>query len=140
MLERVWGASPAGPGLCVSKLPYIINFNNMEIAQLSQYPNYAAGYAGGVNGAPTNFFSPSNILIGVCAFILIFLLVREILCWYWKINKIVRLLEDIKSNTSAARTISVIPQIKIDKPLAQNQMPSAAIQEVVNKNSVSDFF
>lgn len=42
------------------------------------------------------------LAIGLFLFI-----VREILTWYWKINKIVSLLEDIKENTKQkAHTVS----------------------------------
>lgn len=36
----------------------------------------------------------------VCFGVFIFLLMREVLCWYWKINEIKKLLEDIRDNTS----------------------------------------
>jgi len=41
-----------------------------------------------------------SIVIGVALLIVLFLLLREFWCWYWKISKIVDLLEDIKENTS----------------------------------------
>jgi hypothetical protein len=44
-------------------------------------------------------FSPQNIVIWVCLLILIFLALRELATWYWKINKIVNLLEKIERNT-----------------------------------------
>lgn len=37
---------------------------------------------------------------GVLVVIIIFLLVREFWLWYWKINKIVSLLEEITRNTN----------------------------------------
>ncbi len=40
------------------------------------------------------------IIIGVLLLMLAFLALREFFCWYWKINKIVGLLEDIKKNTT----------------------------------------
>ena len=40
-----------------------------------------------------------EIFIYIAAAFLFFLLIREIVMWYWKINKIVGLLEDIKENT-----------------------------------------
>ncbi|MDD5034034.1 MAG: hypothetical protein PHE55_04685 [Methylococcaceae bacterium] len=36
------------------------------------------------------------VLIAVLAVIVVFLLIREIVCWYWKINRIVLLLESIE--------------------------------------------
>jgi hypothetical protein len=44
--------------------------------------------------------TPVSILLAISAFILIALGIREIILWYWKINKIVSLLESIKENTS----------------------------------------
>lgn len=35
-------------------------------------------------------------VIGVVIAIVLFLICREIVCWYWKVNRIVSLLEDIK--------------------------------------------
>ena len=35
-------------------------------------------------------------LIGLLIFLVVFLIIRELLCWYWKLNHIVGLLEDIK--------------------------------------------
>ena len=32
-------------------------------------------------------------LIGLVVVLLIFLICREVICWYWKINKVVELLE-----------------------------------------------
>lgn len=56
------------------------------------------------NNSPAKTFLGSNyleyfifIFIGL---ILFFLLVRELITWYWKINKIVRLLEKIERNTN----------------------------------------
>ncbi len=34
-------------------------------------------------------------LVYLLVILVIFLLIREVLCWYWKINKVVSLLEDI---------------------------------------------
>ncbi|MDA1000681.1 MAG: hypothetical protein O2807_09250 [bacterium] len=36
-----------------------------------------------------------NILIGILVLALIFFLFREFFCWYWKLNKIVDLLQSI---------------------------------------------
>jgi len=40
-----------------------------------------------------------NIIIISCFGFLIALIIREVVCWYWKINDIKNLLEDIKKNT-----------------------------------------
>ncbi len=46
-----------------------------------------------------------SFLITLGVLILVFFLVREILCWYWKVNKIVELLGDIKDNTSTSKAL-----------------------------------
>lgn len=35
-------------------------------------------------------------IIGLCVMFLVFLICRELMCWYWKQNEIVVLLKDIK--------------------------------------------
>lgn len=37
-------------------------------------------------------------------FVLLFLIIREILTWYWKLNRIVTLLEKIEKNTRPTNT------------------------------------
>jgi hypothetical protein len=44
-------------------------------------------------------FSFSMILLVIVA---VFLLIREIVCWYWKLNKIVDLLESIDKSLKGA--------------------------------------
>ena len=51
----------------------------------------------------SNFFTgttPLGILVSVLILVLIFLIIRELLTWYWKINEIVLLLREIRDNTS----------------------------------------
>jgi ABC-type uncharacterized transport system permease subunit len=47
------------------------------------------------------FSSSSSWLFGLLILTLIFLVLREFFCWYWKVNKIVELLEDIKENIAS---------------------------------------
>ena len=35
------------------------------------------------------------ILIGILVWIVIWFIAREVMCWYWKVNKIISLLESI---------------------------------------------
>lgn len=64
------------------------------------------------------FISPfANVLnsswfLYLCATVLFFLLFREIVTWYWKINKIVDLLEKIEKNTRKENVNSNIEQIR----------------------------
>ena len=41
-----------------------------------------------------------SVLVAVIGAIAFFLIIREIVTWYWKINRIVNLLEKIEKNTS----------------------------------------
>ncbi|MDD3072623.1 MAG: hypothetical protein PHH17_01235 [Candidatus Pacebacteria bacterium] len=45
-----------------------------------------------------NFIFSLEFLIVIFFLIIIFFVCREILCWYWKINKIINLLEKIVEN------------------------------------------
>ena len=40
-----------------------------------------------------------GIIIGIIGMTVFFLVIREIVTWYWKINKIVRSLDKIEKNT-----------------------------------------
>ena len=46
-----------------------------------------------------NIFTLQNVLITFVILIVVFLTLREFVTWYWKINKIVHLLEQIEENT-----------------------------------------
>ncbi len=43
-----------------------------------------------------NLDTLSGGLIALAVIVAIFLIIREIICWYWKINKAVNLLTDIR--------------------------------------------
>ena len=45
----------------------------------------------------------NSITIAIVSLIIFFLLIREIVTWYWKINHIVNLLEKIEENTSSQK-------------------------------------
>ncbi len=70
--------------------------------------------------------------------IAIFFLLREFFCWYWKINKIVNLLEDIKNNTSAKKNIPLIQSIKTEQRIAPNQ--ALAQEAIIKKGYLRGFF
>ncbi len=46
-----------------------------------------------------NFFDPISFLIVLGILVALFLIFRELVTWYWKINKIVDILERIEKNT-----------------------------------------
>jgi len=41
-----------------------------------------------------------SVLVAIVGAIAFFLIIREILTWYWKINRVVNLLEKIEKNTA----------------------------------------
>lgn len=43
----------------------------------------------------TEILLPALLIIGVC--VLLFLIFRQLLCWYWKINKQIKLMEENNS-------------------------------------------
>lgn len=62
---------------------------------------------GATSFLPTNWTS----LIGLILIaLIIFLIIREFLTWYWKINRIVELLERIEENTKAAKPQRVLTE------------------------------
>ena len=60
-----------------------------------------------------------DILLALGALFLFFLIVREFWTWYWKLNKIVSLLEDIKENTTSENKKTQPPP---DQPKALNPL------------------
>lgn len=52
------------------------------------------------------FFWIGVIALGIG--IIVWLLLREVKCWYFKINKIVSLLEDIKINTTPKEGVGMV--------------------------------
>lgn len=62
-----------------------------------------------------NFLSNPSIIV-LLLLILIFLLGRELICWYWKINKIVDVLEKILKRLERQNYNPSIPSVtKIEK-------------------------
>ena len=59
---------------------------------------------------------PVLLLLGFGLLVVIFLLLREVVCWYWKLNRIVALLEAIQRNTAKPRE---------PKPTAQTSTPQS---------------
>lgn len=52
----------------------------------------------------------NNTLFYLVIAIVIFLLLREFNCWYWKINKVIELLEKISSNIPPLERKELPPQ------------------------------
>ena len=59
------------------------------------------------------------ILLVIFIVIIVFFLIREILLWYWKVNKIVGLLEKIEQNTRprASNTTQAAVDLNTPKPV-----------------------
>ena len=45
-------------------------------------------------------------IVGAIIFIVVVLVIRGVVCWYWKINKIVDLLQDISNKLSSSTLIN----------------------------------
>lgn len=60
------------------------------------------------------FFAGSAlyIVISILIIALVFLVIRLFVLWYWRVNEIVSLLEQIKNNTSAPIPTKVEKEIK----------------------------
>lgn len=48
-----------------------------------------------------------EIIFALLAFVIVFLLLREFFCWYWKINERISLLEQIKKSLEQIRANTV---------------------------------
>jgi len=94
----------------------------------------------------TNTYSPSafdqwvtffggaglSLLIFICAALLIFLIVREILCWYWKINERLDVMNNIqaeimKTNNLLRLLLGQISPAASDRPPSTEAVASSAI-------------
>ncbi len=58
----------------------------------------------------TNLFGFNGV--GFLIFVIfIFFVLRELFTWYWKLNKIVRLLEDIEENTRPKEAVTLKSEV-----------------------------
>ncbi len=51
----------------------------------------------------------ATIITVLCISILVFIICRELVCWYWKLNRIVELLEQIASQKGGEKIV-IAPQ------------------------------
>jgi len=76
----------------------------------------------------TSFFNalgiPMWLVIGLLVAILIFLIIREILCWYWKINERLDILYKISENMTHTNALlrTLIKQLRGERPATQEQL------------------
>lgn len=54
------------------------------------------------------------LLIALTIVAVIFLVCRELMCWYWKINRTIELLEKIEANTNTNKQNIVVPDMPRD--------------------------
>lgn len=81
-----------------------------------------------------------NVGAGMFLFVLIalvmFLLFREVICWYWKINEGLELLQEIRDRLgapqAAAPSSSPAPQQTVPEPLSFIQCPKCTRQYELN--------
>jgi hypothetical protein len=74
----------------------------------SSFSSLSLQYGRAVRGTGTSELI-FGVIFGFAVLILLFLVLREFFCWYWKINRIVSLLEKIAAGQKGAE---VNPQIK----------------------------
>ncbi len=55
----------------------------------------------------------AGVLIGLAVIFVVFLICRELVCWYWKVNRQVELLEKIHEQLKTNKSENV-PPIKIN--------------------------
>lgn len=82
----------------------------------------------------------SGLLFWLIAIIVVFFLIREILTWYWKINKIVSLLEDIEENTrrSTSHTHHILKTHQsIQTPV---ELPPREVSQAMGENNGPGLF
>ncbi len=53
--------------------------------------------------------NPAALITVLCISILVFIICRELVCWYWKLNRIVELLEQIASQKGNEKIV-IAPQ------------------------------
>ena len=56
--------------------------------------------------------SPEMVFVSAVAGIGVFLVLREMFCWYFKINKRVKLLSDIKDELIEANKVFIVNKMK----------------------------
>jgi hypothetical protein len=68
-------------------------------------------------------FDPNYVaVVAFLAAFILFLLMREVFAWYWKTNEIIKLLKEIKENTSPNK----VPNKNGDtNPVAQKELGEA---------------
>lgn len=50
-----------------------------------------------------------NLLLGLSVLFVLFIIFREILCWYWKVNEVVGLLKEIRDKLDRQPSIVAMP-------------------------------
>jgi len=92
----------------------------------------------GINTLYAQFSSSSadtylvSMLIVFLVAVIAFLLFREIMCWYWKINQIVTLLKEIKDNTSSPD--SRLRQDHLEKQRSEYKPPNRTQEKAKEVN------
>ena len=58
----------------------------------------------------------SELIITLLVFVLVFLICRELVCWYWKINKNIALLTEIRDLLKAQAPVEVVEALNEKTP------------------------
>jgi hypothetical protein len=73
-----------------------------------------------------------KLVVGFAILTLVMLLLRELYCWYWKINRIIQLLQGIRDDLGALKQSGApasSPMGRMDELCRELQSPDAAVRE-----------
>ncbi|MCL4400070.1 hypothetical protein M1506_02210 [Patescibacteria group bacterium] len=76
----------------------------------------------------SNPINPWDVIMWVALVVCLFIILREFFCWYWKINKIVSSLEDIKGILKT--TNGILSSIQSKLPPQQKSGTPVKVEEI----------
>lgn len=76
------------------------------------------------------------IVVAIVVTIIVFLIFREIICWYWKINRNVELLTEIRGETN--RNVALLTEIRDLLAVKENSQDGVAPVAQQNPSSISE--
>jgi len=85
------------------------------------------------------FFTGGNIFITLGIFLLLFFVFREIFTWYWKVNKMVSLLEQIEENTRKEGVVQLTDEeIRAPGPIVSENNKSWFTRPITTPKQAGD--
>lgn len=73
------------------------------MAEVEQVPQVTVASTNALPPVQVSLGPTGYVLLGVCLVLLVVIMLRRVVLWYWKMDRIVDLLEEIRLNTSAIR-------------------------------------